>query len=291
MAFAAAGTSALQSLKSDAGARAAGMGGAFTAIADNPSALFWNPAGIDNIDQHTASFMHTSGLEGITYDGAAYVAPLANMHVGAAIQHVSYGSMDELDSVGVRTGSFSPVDDVVMISAARTFGMFQAGAAVKYISSKITATATAYAADAGVLMPLLNRRVHLGLSIQNVGTQVTYIQESASLPMIVRGGVSARVLPSLLLALDGAKANDSDLRLSAGVEYTRALGIVTVANRVGYTDAAKDTGGTNGFTLGAGVDVNGYVIDYAFVPYGKLGATHRVELSLRFGPSAGKTAN
>src|SRR5215470_12611647 len=46
-----------QFLKIGIGARAEGMGGAFVAVADDPSAVFWNPSGIARLDEDKAQVM------------------------------------------------------------------------------------------------------------------------------------------------------------------------------------------------------------------------------------------
>ena len=62
-----------------AGVRALGMGGAFTAVADDLSTALWNPAGFENVDAGKVDFMHTDlfGM-GISYD---YFAATCNLPV------------------------------------------------------------------------------------------------------------------------------------------------------------------------------------------------------------------
>jgi threonine dehydratase len=49
-----------QFLKIGVGARAEGMGGAFVAVADDPSAVFWNPAGIARLEEDKTQLVGTS---------------------------------------------------------------------------------------------------------------------------------------------------------------------------------------------------------------------------------------
>lgn len=47
-------------LKMGVGARALGMGSAFTAVADDSTASFWNPAGLALLEKNEGSFMHAT---------------------------------------------------------------------------------------------------------------------------------------------------------------------------------------------------------------------------------------
>lgn len=61
------------------GVRPIGMGGAFTAIADESSALHWNPAGIAQMRESQVSLMRAFLYEGLaSYDNLSYCQPLPN---------------------------------------------------------------------------------------------------------------------------------------------------------------------------------------------------------------------
>ena len=61
------------------GVRAMGMGGAFAALADDGSAVFWNASGISGIRQREATAMHAFLYNGLaSYDNITYVQPLPN---------------------------------------------------------------------------------------------------------------------------------------------------------------------------------------------------------------------
>ena len=54
------GTTTAQFLKLGVGARAIGMGEAYSAIADDPTAIYWNPAGLAAVSEHSVSLMHAN---------------------------------------------------------------------------------------------------------------------------------------------------------------------------------------------------------------------------------------
>src|SRR5437762_2619295 len=63
-----------QFLKIAVGARATGMGGAFVAVADDPSAVFWNAAGVARIDADKSmlEFNHANWPAGLRFDHVSY---------------------------------------------------------------------------------------------------------------------------------------------------------------------------------------------------------------------------
>ncbi|MEO8398790.1 MAG: UPF0164 family protein, partial [Ignavibacteriaceae bacterium] len=72
------GTTAASFLSIGQGPRAIGMGSAYVAISDDPSSLYWNPAGITKIEG--ASFMvdHTQWLADISYNFLAFTYNLGD---------------------------------------------------------------------------------------------------------------------------------------------------------------------------------------------------------------------
>ncbi len=70
---------AAEFLKIGAGARALGMGGAFVALADDVSAIYWNPAGVVSVTAPEVEAMHAEQFgEIINYDFLAVAFPLSS---------------------------------------------------------------------------------------------------------------------------------------------------------------------------------------------------------------------
>jgi len=67
------GTSSLFLL--GAGTRAVGMGGSFVSVADDASAVFWNPAGLARLSFGELDFSHVTLPEGSEYDFAGLAYP------------------------------------------------------------------------------------------------------------------------------------------------------------------------------------------------------------------------
>ncbi|MBD3181557.1 PorV/PorQ family protein [Candidatus Poribacteria bacterium] len=89
-----------------AGARPLGMGGSFTAVADDATAAYWNPAGIGGFDQSQITFMHASifGLD--SYDFLNFVQPVSKSS-SLGISWIRLG-IDEIPITDLqRSGSMS----------------------------------------------------------------------------------------------------------------------------------------------------------------------------------------
>lgn len=70
------------------------MGGAFTAVSDDITAMYWNPGGTANIQTNEAFFNHTSLYADVRHDFAAIASHLTDF--GTIGAFVSVMSMDEM---------------------------------------------------------------------------------------------------------------------------------------------------------------------------------------------------
>jgi hypothetical protein len=281
-----AGTSAAQFLKLGAGARATAMGGAAAGLSSDSTSIYWNPAGLNDISGNgSLTVMNAAWFEGISYDWASYALPVEQVGVfGISAQYVSYGSMQQLDDTGLQTGSFSPVDLCVSLAYAFKNAGINYGVNVKYISLKIVDDASACAVDFGAQYSMFeNDRLTLGLAVQNIGSQIKFINEADSLPLNVKFGGAVELNSNWLATLDLNAPIDNAVYAGAGTEYRcKVQEKLSLLIRAGYNTQNSQTGGMNGVTGGLGVKYFDYSLDYAFVPYGNLGNTQRISLTVKF---------
>ena len=102
------------------GARAIGMGQAFTALADDPTAVFWNPAGLEFINQQSATFFHTTLFEGVQYDYLGYAYPTLDLgSFGIGIGRIGVSGLIRRDAFGEPEGEFTVDDYQVFFSYAK----------------------------------------------------------------------------------------------------------------------------------------------------------------------------
>src|SRR5581483_7341427 len=105
--FSAAGL-AMPLQNENAAARAKGMGSAFVAVADDSSALLWNPAGLGLLTDSEAALHHNAWLGSISQDTLVYAAPLGAWGgVGAGLNYVNYGSFEGRDATGGLTSGYT----------------------------------------------------------------------------------------------------------------------------------------------------------------------------------------
>ena len=106
--FSKTGMTAATFLSIEVGPRAAAMGGAYVAIADDPTAVQWNPAGLDRIYQQSVMLFHASLLEGALYDFIGYAYPTLDLGTfGIGLGRIGVDEYDVINSSNVKIGKGS----------------------------------------------------------------------------------------------------------------------------------------------------------------------------------------
>ncbi len=100
------GITAANFLKIGIGARATAMGGAFTGLADDATALYWNPAGLTQIEGRKFSATYSSWFAGINRGYITYVLPTLGGVTAVGFNYVSMGEMEGRDEESNPTGNF-----------------------------------------------------------------------------------------------------------------------------------------------------------------------------------------
>ncbi|MFI5363540.1 MAG: PorV/PorQ family protein [Elusimicrobiota bacterium] len=278
-------------LSLDANARPAAMGGAYTALATDSSALLYNPAGLARVRSNEATFMHNAYVAGITQEYAAYVSPRG---WGANVNFLNSGGVSNTTNSnpdGAGLGSAGLYDLAFSGGFGRAFGdALSLGAEIKYIRESIAGIAGAGAAfDLGALYaaPSLPG-LALGLSLQNAGPTVKYEGETQNLPLTLRGGAAYAFEAAgqkCAASFDVVKERSSGPSVALGLETVLAA---AVPIRLGL---ATNASAGPGLTTGVGYVHDGFSFDYAFVPFGDLGSVNRLSLTFRWGNAAERAAS
>lgn len=277
-----AGTTIAQVLEIGVGARACSMGEAFTGLADDFSAIYWNPAGIAQIKDIEFNFMHNNWFQGTRYEFVSSILPLEE-ELGAVGLSGIILKVDDIvgrDTEGNFTSNFEAKDSILAVS----FGQMENeklmwGITIKRINLKIEDNKTnKIAFDLGGLYKFQDAGLTLGAVIQNIGTKMKFIEKNERLPLTMRVGMSYK-MPTrrTLLTLDLNKSVASDIKLNLGTEII--LSSVSKL-RFGY-NATNDA--DTGITFGLGFKIKDVIeLDYAYIPYGELDKTQRISLTSKF---------
>jgi len=280
------GTEGASFLDLPVGARPVAMGSAYAALATDAYAPTYNPAGLGFVKASQLAGMHQIYVEDTSFEFASFVHPLSGKGaLGAAIQYFMPGSLTGRDANG------NPIGDISGSYGAYSLAYGQAlseqlslGVAGKLIHASIDGiSGNAYGGDVGV-MYRPDPRLQLAGVIDNAGTQLTFLQDSDSLPLSGHLGMAYRPRRELTLAAEGVYRKSGPSSGEFGAEWMNDEGF---SLRAGYdTQRIKELTPLAGVSVGVGLSVWGQEISYAWVPLGDFGSSHYFSLVFRFGAHA-----
>ena len=278
------GSAAVPFLRISPGARPAGLGESFVAVANDANATYWNPSGLANLEGSHFSFMHMLVWEDMIYDYLTMASSIdENSCFGVNIIMLNSGAIavtGEDESGFYRADSDAGSYSYNSMAVALSYGMkidesFSYGISAKIINDRIAdESAQTLALDLGMKY-LLGEYISAGLCLQNAGPAI----KNETLPLTARAGL-AYLNESATVAFEGDYYLDSGIvKLGIGAEYY--IGD-TFAPRIGYKFQLPSTDNAlSGLTLGAGFRMEGYQIDYAYCPSPVLGVSHRISVTIK----------
>lgn len=276
------------------GARAIGMGQAFTAVANDATAMYWNPAGMEYVNSQSATFFHSTLFDGVQYDFLGFVYPTLELGTfGVGVSRLGVTGIEEVDRFKNFHSTFSNEDYHVYLSYAKNLIWdISAGVTVRWIRTGWSNLREGDPADNGVgadigimYRPQYTGNVFLqdwsiGVKVHNlfapqlkVGDKIDAynITSKFGLMRTIRFGQAG----NLNLVMDLSHAASRDFKMHFGSEYS-------------FKDMGKLRVGYNGSTVafGVGAEYSIFEIDYG---YGAMehaevfSATHRISLTVNFG--------
>jgi hypothetical protein len=264
-------------------ARDMAIGTAFVGVADDTSALYFNPAGLSGLQSPEIALHHNSYLAGTFQETLSAGFPAGNRGgLAFSLDYVGWGTLDLRDAFGASQGSYSDSD----VGFTAGWGMeilpgFSGGLAMRGLQQKVVNDLyTSLAGDMGVLWRL-GKNLRLGMSYLNLGTSVAGSQLSgdwkAGGSYLFNFGTSF----TLLTALSGDWTPGGVGSAQAGLEGTLDRQWTL---RVGYQLPFYDNqiDGLTGLTAGAGIKISSLALDYAYLPFGTLGDSNRISLTYQF---------
>ncbi|MCZ7603962.1 MAG: PorV/PorQ family protein [Melioribacteraceae bacterium] len=312
------GTVAAPFLTISQGARATAMGSAFVAIADDPSAVYWNPAGIARLDQNGIVFDHTEWIADLKYNfGAGVIKAGSFGTLGVSFITSDYGEMNvtTIEEPNGTGETFSVRDIAFSIAwAINLTEDFSIGFNPKVVYQSIwNMSDYAFAIDMGVLYDTPFKGITLGMSITNFGSKMNLMgntgvvlydpdetttgnngripaelqTDSWDLPMGFKVGIAYHAIDNedhkLVLGIDASHPNNDYESLNIGGEYV-FNGIFAI--RGGYKSLLLQDS-EESFTIGAGfrqnlvgnININ---FNYSYSDFGRLSEVQKFSIGVNF---------
>jgi hypothetical protein len=264
------------------GGRASAMGEAFTAVAADASALYWNPGAMAPVLGTNGLAMHNEYFQSLRLEQLALTQETDYGTLGLGFTGLYMDPLERREDVpsAIPLGTFSAYDVAVTVGFARyIYPNLSVGLAVKPVYQKIDETsATGVAFDLGLYHIARIKGVKFAAVIANVGKPMKFEAEEYALPRTIKIGASyERAVPrlrgDLLFTADAVAPNDGELREHFGLEYA-------------YLDRLFIRGGYKagydcyGLTAGLGVEYQKLHLDYAVLFIDNdLGDSHRISLA------------
>jgi hypothetical protein len=278
-----AAKSGLAFLKVGVGSRGAALGEAYSTLADEPTAIYWNPAGLAAVRGTHLAFTHSSWLESINHEFVAVTFPGFGGTLGLGLV------MQTIPGIELRTkptaepiGTFEAQDVAVALAFGRQWRPTLAGGiTIKYLYEKLHIhSASGFAVDLGGIWQTPVQHLRLGVSLQNLGAMNALQREKIKLPALVRFG-GAYVLPfsagenHIALTAEHVRFLRGGEGSSAGAELLLRK---TLALRGGFQFGRQNRDVTAGF----GTTFGRYQLDYGYAPFGNdLGNAHRFSVEVK----------
>jgi long-subunit fatty acid transport protein len=294
-----AGISTAQFLKIGVGSRATAMGDAFIAVANDASALYWNPAGLSQFSDNQIMFTHNLWLVDINHDfiGAVYHLDDANSF-GVALTSLSMNDMKvttEFSPFG--TGEYFGFSDLgIAISYSRQMtDQFSFGGTVRYIEETLDKLKMrGVMIDLGTYYWTGLGTTRFAVTVSNFGNNLAPDGEVVLIggrkqsewqafapPTVFRIGFAFEPYQddqnTITTSIQLNHPNDNSENLSFGIEY--------IWNKMFFARGGyKFNVDEQNYTFGAGVkvplDIARISVDYAFANFTRLGSAHRFSITL-----------
>lgn len=270
------------------GARGLGMGGAFTALADDAHAIYWNPAGLAALGKREAVADDAELATSARLNFLVFAQPTGIGTFGAAATYLSQPALEGRDLSGHPTNDFHAADFAGAVAFARRTDLVDLGASLKFVQSRIgAAQAQTAAVDAGARRAIAAGpgRVVLGLAVRNAGPGMRFDAQTNELPLRVAVGAAYEFAAGHALAFEavnGPRVVGTDFGVGGELQAVRRMFL-----RAGWTTLSSNPGGAglsavSGLTLGVGAGLSVWRFDYAVVPSGELGTAHRFSFATRW---------
>lgn len=316
--FSKTGTAAAQFLKIPVGAKAIGSANTFGSFANDPSVLYWNPAGIAFFNDFEVNFDHLNWIADIPHDFLGIVVPIDDKSsFGISAVSVNYGNMERTTVEKPKgTGTtFDAIDLAFSVSYARALlEQVSVGITIKYVTQRIwNESAQTAAFDFGTILTPGFYDMKVGLMLSNFGPDLSLAgsdlirsydidknsasnplfdskltTQSFNLPIHYSASVAFSILGenapikslnyNFSLALNAVHFNDNPEHYSVGAEYSFFRMFFL---RGGYIFNTDEGGLNYGFGVKLDVGPTSFLFDYAYSDMGIFDGVNAFSIGLK----------
>lgn len=284
------GTTGAQFLEVGVSPRADAMGGAFTAIADDVSAIYYNPAGLVQLENRQAMVSMIDYPADISYSFVGLAMPVSFGGVlGVGYYGLDAGDIDvttHQHPYGVDGWTFGAKDYALSLSYGRFLtDRFSLGVTVKLIDELYEEErATGWAADVGTQYNTGWRNFKITMLLANFGPDMRFITQDYPLPINFKFGGALDILDGpghhAIMSIEGSHPADNREKYNMGVEYTfRDFASLRAGQRLEHDLGGMSIGGGLRFNLSEKYKAR---IDYGYQDFDALSEIHRFAMTVDF---------
>lgn len=262
-------------LDSPSGVRPSGMGGAFTGIADDVNAVYYNPAGLGQFQKGEILLLYSDpyGLDLLK----STVFSIASPGIAGGTLAFSYRSIGVGGSVNFM-GNYT--ENIYCLSfGVELLPLFYAGANLKYLKVDYDVNASAIGCDAAFLIRAFDKHVNAGVAVKNITSPGVRWENATAEEMapLIRLGFAFRPNNEMTFGLDLDRVNEENYDIRGGGEiwlFSRML-----APRAGFAFLQND-----GLALSAGGSFlyRAFRVDYTLESHYELGISHIFGILVKF---------
>jgi len=283
------GTAGMQFLKLGSDARANSMAGAIVSEADEVDSIYWNPAGLNNLNNIMFAATYNRWIGDINYFYISYVMPLKSNKLGAigtSITFVDEGSLEDTYNNLSSIDSLNSYDLAISGAYGLKIWQISVGGALRFIRKKILdKSSTGGIVDIGCQMDLLlNKKLKIGMVIKNLGWASKTIKNPDNMPIMYQAGASYKYKlgkDNILWLISSDIGVYDNFVVNFGFEYDfRQL----IYLRSGYKlhTIVDDLGAIKGFCFGVGGKIGIFLIDLNWLSFGYLGQSVQSTINIKF---------
>ncbi len=291
------------------GARASGLGGAYTSMAADAGAVFWNPAGLALTEGRHIFLNQTRWIADIDVNAASATYTANSLGTfGLHFMTVDWGKLNGTRFTGgaglyEETGAFAPESWVLGVSfARRVSNKFSFGGTLKFLHENLGSTLEGsfaspekyeakmemVAIDFGTIFYTGYKDLRIAMAVQNVSQEKEYRFEAFPLPLSFKFGAAMNILQlmesagsdqSITLAVDALHPRDFSERLHFGVEYSfKKMFFLRTGYKTNYDEEGVTLGGGARLTMGN----TAFGLDYSYLAFDNFDAVHMFSFDFEF---------